>query len=1281
MLKWTKKNSKSMSGSYSMKGTPAGGGTGVKKGSLSSNGNGPPPLSYPADPPDDENMNEIIDENVDLTVVLPDGSQKHQTIEPNIPMMDLLINLAAANKLNPAGHTLVVLTGDKWKQIDFKANKTIGLLAGEDRQVSVQIVKKKIEDKVKTKTATQPFEMTYRFTVNLPHNQKKVLRISPKLTLGEVRQMLCKEKNFDQSRYVFLLPGNTTDSIDDTTTVGDLKSSEINFVSVAMIEAASSKSMPDLAFAAARANNETKDKKDESGYMPGVSEKKAKRGFLSFLGKKDKKFKVQQDIDTDANARGRPKKSESFNVGVTKNVENQRPVTMYADSGELDHFGLRRTTGDLHQYSDKSEFRKSTGSSLVPVNENVALSTKSDNLQQGSSAPVSQNNKLSESTGAPPKKSAKKRAAPLPPQLNKSQKPKTVQVEIDVHSQSTDQTRIENLPNERVHLKKVHSRNSSDSSGYHELTVSGAESPDANKGDNLQTTLDTTSIDSVDQFNGDSGIRVSPVNRRSASKVAASSRDSSIDIDKPSGRKKKRAPLPPPGMTVTSVVSNRPPSPKQETLDSNVDQAEEFAALQAMEEVTMKFNIEDSEDDDLQMVETSSVHSEDIDIDAPHRQQPPTFIAPPPPSEPPPDDTEPVDLNMVVNRVDTIDIGVGEDTTSLGPESVKSSPITISSRRHSISSNSSVNTIEDLSLDFRQAIEVGEEALGLESDNDSVQEELTKAMPAFKEQISKLANEESNEDLSARSKNSEKEVDSDDSFIEHDDGNDKDNERGTDNYLASLRSVEGNRESAEITYDFKVESVPADFQSNEKDISESDESLVIEEVEILPAAPGILQLESPRSIPDLDSPKEHRSLSLPMSDLQDEIPLEESTPKISSGGRSVTMETEEVVPEKSKEKEEFVISLDELSNVDFSATLPDDQQKKVRRRSTDAPKVNYRIEFRSSRDFDDDFIVEAVPATVIESEPVFHNDNVDDDGIKTKCSELSFSPENEHEDEHLMEEKSISMIALPAERTPVKNSQNTDDGAPTDSFTSSTQITLSPTSPKTPSNYSVDSSPRKDDSFDSNSLMQAQYNQLQQQFSMWQNQLIQNQKLLATQGSPDISSANQMAVKDDQSNLQLQQLQLQIQMQQQMMLQLQQSMQALALQNTLANQQQTFSQPISQPVVTMETSQSQNASPPPRTQVAKEIENSQPEPTIKSSTVGQTFSPPPAPAAPPVAPPAPTVSANKPKPSKADAKYTKPKQRKIERQLDPREQLMLDIRNFGKTHLNKVPVKATHWHK
>ena len=77
-----------------------------------------------------------------------------------------------------------------------------------------------------------PFQMTYRFTVNLPGNQKEVLRISPRQTLAEVRATVCQRKNLNPTHYAFLLPSDPTTPLDDTTTVGDLKSSEINFMSL-----------------------------------------------------------------------------------------------------------------------------------------------------------------------------------------------------------------------------------------------------------------------------------------------------------------------------------------------------------------------------------------------------------------------------------------------------------------------------------------------------------------------------------------------------------------------------------------------------------------------------------------------------------------------------------------------------------------------------------------------------------------------------------------------------------------------------------------------------------------------------------------------------------------------------------------------------------------------------------------------------------------------------------------------------------------------------------------
>ena len=51
-----------------------------RKKMLTMDSNGSLPLPYPSEPPDDENMNEIIAEDVELEVQLPSGQFKHVTV-------------------------------------------------------------------------------------------------------------------------------------------------------------------------------------------------------------------------------------------------------------------------------------------------------------------------------------------------------------------------------------------------------------------------------------------------------------------------------------------------------------------------------------------------------------------------------------------------------------------------------------------------------------------------------------------------------------------------------------------------------------------------------------------------------------------------------------------------------------------------------------------------------------------------------------------------------------------------------------------------------------------------------------------------------------------------------------------------------------------------------------------------------------------------------------------------------------------------------------------------
>ena len=556
-------------------------------------------------------------------------------------------------------------------------------------------------------------------------------------------------------------------------------------------------------------------------------------------------------------------------------------------------------------------------------------------------------------------------------------------------------------------------------------------------------------------------------------------------------------------------------------------------------------------------------------------------------------------------------------------------------------------------------------------------------MPEFKQKISSLALEVGTDDGTATG-------DSVRSDASEDQG--------------ASKEMEKNRDSSEITYEFTVDSVPPDFESKEteeehktdnKKEEEEEEEEIIETVEEItyyqrPVNIEVVETSSPRRIPDLDSPKEHKTISLPSKEVLSEIPFDNSTPKESV---QVTEEvTQQSQPSKTKEKEEFVISLDELSSIDFSASVPGEKKAQKRSQSFDeGEKVGYRIEFVKMESIETEDGVVVPDAVYIKSDD--DEDNVDGSfeaqnesfEVKNKCSELSFSPNGEHEVEHVMEEKSISQIALRAERTPLKDSVSnitSDSGiseAEPQTFASSTKIVLSGSnrssrepsprksskepsprkSSREPSSGQTLSSPRLGENPDTQqNLLQAQYQQLQEQFTMWQTQLIQNQKLLASQGSDSDFSTNQMPKSDSQSNIQLQQLQLQMQMQQQMMLQLQQSMNALTLQQTLAASQPGQQVLPAPPVVSTQAQITESAARPVESGRKKEHREHK---RAKSPEQVQ--------AAPPIAPPPP--EAVKPK-VKADAKYTKPKQKKYERQLDPREQLMLDIRNRGRVGLKKV---------
>lgn len=176
----------------------------------------------------------------------------------------------------------------------------------------------------------------------------------------------------------------------------------------------------------------------------------------------------------------------------------------------------------------------------------------------------------------PPHEAGKKRPAPLPPGAREAS-------EASIHTPASsapgrDNTAVRETVSTGpkagpdVMISRLHSRNSSDSSGYHELTLSGTESPEASRlRPNFKTSIDTTSIESTDA-NGDSGIQeVSPVSGSSLlsaeedvyavpmkSKAKQQTQKSAEKLKPIPSTKKKKAPPPPPtkGKTAWSKGGN-----------------------------------------------------------------------------------------------------------------------------------------------------------------------------------------------------------------------------------------------------------------------------------------------------------------------------------------------------------------------------------------------------------------------------------------------------------------------------------------------------------------------------------------------------------------------------------------------------------------------------------------------------------------------------------------------------------------------------------------------------
>nr|XP_012605479.1 cordon-bleu protein-like 1 isoform X2 [Microcebus murinus] len=161
-----------------------------------------------------EQKENMIDKDIELSVILPGDVIKSTTVHGSKPMMDLLIFLCAQYHLNPSSYTIDLLSAEK-NHIKFKPNTPIGML-----EVEKVILKPKILDKKKP-TPIIP-EKTVRVVINFKKTQKTIVRVSPHASLEELIPIICSKCEFDPLHTLLLKEYQSQEPLDLTKSLNDL---------------------------------------------------------------------------------------------------------------------------------------------------------------------------------------------------------------------------------------------------------------------------------------------------------------------------------------------------------------------------------------------------------------------------------------------------------------------------------------------------------------------------------------------------------------------------------------------------------------------------------------------------------------------------------------------------------------------------------------------------------------------------------------------------------------------------------------------------------------------------------------------------------------------------------------------------------------------------------------------------------------------------------------------------------------------------------------------------
>lgn len=216
-----------------------------------------------------EQHDNMIDKDIELSVVLPGDVLKSTTVHGSKPMMDLLVFLCAQYHLNPSSHTIDLLSAEE-NLIKFKPNTPIGML-----EVEKVILKPKSLDKKKP-TPIIP-EKTVRVVINFKKTQKTIVRVSPHTPLQDLAPIICSKCEFDPSHTVLLKDYQAQEPLDLTKSLNDLGLRELYAMDISRAPSVTAFSKSSFQESCQISHN------------PDIVKEKENKGIFSFFQRSKKK--------------------------------------------------------------------------------------------------------------------------------------------------------------------------------------------------------------------------------------------------------------------------------------------------------------------------------------------------------------------------------------------------------------------------------------------------------------------------------------------------------------------------------------------------------------------------------------------------------------------------------------------------------------------------------------------------------------------------------------------------------------------------------------------------------------------------------------------------------------------------------------------------------------------------------------------------------------------------------------------------------------------------------